>query len=385
MRILLCNKFYYRRGGDCIYTLEVERLLKRHGHEIAVYAMQYPENENSEWSNYWPAQMHVWDLFTRPFGSRQVIKGFSRLIQDFKPDVVHLNNIHTQLSPVLAEIAHKNGIRVIWTLHDTKLICPCYTCMRDKHWCEACFTNPRAVVKYRCMPGHLPGAVIGYYEIKKWSRDKLQRYTDLFITPSRFMKEAMCKGGYATEKLHVLCNFIDVEKCKDPSFQKEDYYVYLGRINEIKGLRTLCNAASQLPYKLVVIGEGELLDELRTCYRDANIEFKGAMQWSEFRPILEHARFMVLPSEWSENNPLTIIEAQSLGTPVLGARIGGITELIEDEISGMTFTSGDIEDLKAKIIQMMHTDFQYELLARTAQKKYSAETYYDTLMKLYHK
>ena len=87
MKVLLCNKFYYRRGGDCIYTLALEQLLKVHGHEVAVYAMQYPENLPSEWSRYWPENMSKADALLRPFGSRQVRNGFSRLLDDFKPDV----------------------------------------------------------------------------------------------------------------------------------------------------------------------------------------------------------------------------------------------------------------------------------------------------------
>ena len=160
MRILLANKFYYRRGGDCIYTMNLEKMLKEKGHEVAVYAMQYPENEKSEWSRYWPTNMTKIDAFTRPFGARQVVKGFTRLMDDFKPEVVHLNNIHTQLSPVIAKIAHEKGARVVWTLHDTKLVCPCYTCTRDGKWCTECFKDKKAVIRHQCMPGGLPGAVI---------------------------------------------------------------------------------------------------------------------------------------------------------------------------------------------------------------------------------
>lgn len=156
MKILLVNKFYYRRGGDCIYTINLEQLLKRHGHEVAIFAMQYPENLPSEWSAYWPGNMSKADVFTRPFGARQVVTGFNKLLDDFRPDVVHLNNIHTQISPVVAKIAHERGIRVVWTLHDSKLVCPCYTCMRAGRWCTECFADKRAVIKHRCMPGGLP-------------------------------------------------------------------------------------------------------------------------------------------------------------------------------------------------------------------------------------
>lgn len=384
MKILLANKFYYRRGGDCIYMLNLEQLLKQHGHEVAVFSMDYPENLDSPWKKYWPKNMSKLAAFTRPFGDAEVRRKWTALLDDFKPDVVHLNNIHTQLSPVIAEIAHSREIRVVWTLHDTKLVCPCYTCTRDGKWCEECFTDKKAVIRHKCMPGNIPGAIIGWREILKWNKDRLQACTDKFLPPSQFLADTMVKGGYSAEKMQVLCNFIDVSKVQNPSLKKGDYYVFLGRVNSVKGVPTLCKAASQLPYKLIVIGGGELLPELQAQYKDcANIEFVGQKNWDEFRPILEGARFMVLPAEWSENNPLTVIESQSLGTPVLGARIGGIPELIEENVSGKTFTSGDVEDLKAKIEQMFATEFDYASIAKAAQARYNAEAYYERLMKVY--
>ncbi len=405
MKILLANKFYYRRGGDCIYMLNLEQLLKKHDHEVAIFSMDYPENLDSPWQKYWPKNMSKLAAFTRPFGDGEVRRKFNALLDDFKPDVVHLNNIHTQLSPVIAELAHARGTRVVWTLHDTKLVCPCYTCTRNGKWCEECFADKKSVIRYKCMPGNIPGAIIGWREILKWNKERLQACTDKFLPPSQFLADTMVRGGYSTEKMHVLCNFIDIDKVQNPSFKKGDYYVFLGRVNSVKGVPTLCKAASQLPYKLIVIGGGELLPELQAQYKDCkNIEFVGQKNWDEFRPILEGARFMVLPAEWSENNPLTVIESQSLGTPVLGARIGGIPELIcesgcaEDAASkngaaqnadkdcvanGMTFVSGDVEDLKTKIEQMFAAKFDYATIAEAAQARYNAEAYYEQLKMVY--
>ena len=390
MKIVLANKFYYRRGGDCIYTMNVEKMLREKGHEVAVFAMQYPENEESEWSKYWPSNMTKLKAFTRPFGDGEVMRKFGKLLDDFKPDVVHLNNIHTQLSPVIAKMAHERGIRVVWTLHDTKLVCPCYTCTRDGKWCTECFTDKKAVIRHRCMHGGLPGAIIGYREIMKWNREALEEYTDLFLPPSQFMMDTCVEGGYSPEKFRVLCNFIDVTKVKglkgeDVKRLKGDYYVYLGRVSEEKGVRTLCKAAAQLDKKLIVIGGGPLCEELKRESEEsgATIEFKGQMLWEEFMPILRGARFMILPSECSENNPLTVIESLSLGTPVLGARIGGIPELIEEGVSGMTFTSGDVEDLKDKIKKMFNHEFDYDAIAKNAVERYSSEAYYEKLMAFY--
>ena len=291
MKILLANKFYYRRGGDCIYMLNLEQLLKAHGHEVAVFAMDYPENLDTPWKKYFPKNMSKLMAFTRPFGDGEVKSKFSQLLNDFKPDVVHLNNIHTQLSPLIAKLAHEYGAKVVWTLHDTKLVCPCYTCMRDGKWCEECFTDKLAVVKHRCMPGSIPGAIVGYLEAKKWNKVVLQKYVDRFLPPSKFMMDTCVKGGYSPEKFRVLCNFIDVTKLPEVSSKtqiKDDYYVYLGRVNEVKGVRTLCKAAALLDKKLIVIGDGELLPELKDTYKNcSHIEFKGQMQWEEFMPILQ--------------------------------------------------------------------------------------------------
>lgn len=385
MRILLANKFYYRRGGDCIYMLNLEQLLKEHGHEVAVFAMDYPENQDTPWKKYFPSNMTGLKPLTRPFGDSETKRKFTQLLDDFKPDVVHLNNIHTQLSPIIAEIAHEKGIRVVWTLHDYKLLCLRYDCMRNGENCELCFKDGSKwnCVKYSCMKGGKIGSFIGYREAVKWNRKRLETYTDVFVCPSQFMAEKMKQGGFDEKKLIPLCNFIDIAKCKcDDGYKKGDYYCFVGRLSHEKGVKTLIEAAKQLPYKLVVIGGGLLMDELKAI-ANGNIEFDGFKQWDDIKQLVGGARFSVIPSEWYENNPLSVIEAECLGTPVLGARIGGIPELIQEGKTGMTFTSKDVNDLKNKIQQMWSATFDYQQIAQESMQRYNAEEYYKNIMKMY--
>lgn len=387
MRVLLSNKFYYRRGGDCIYMLNLEQLLKAHGHEVAVFAMDYAENLDTPWRGYFPQAMGKLMALTRPFGSREVRAKFNRLLDDFKPDVVHLNNIHTQLSPVMAELAHARGIRVVWTLHDYKLLCPRYDCLKDgKDICELCFGGDKTYCKtYRCMKGSRLASFVGYKEAVMWNRARLEACTDLFICPSRFMAEKMAQGGFSKEKLKVLCNFIDVEKCRKDDYTKDDYYCYVGRLSHEKGVGTLIEAAARLPYKLKVIGGGPLLEQLKIKNEQlkGNVEFLGFRQWDDIKAIVGKARFTVVPSEWYENNPLSVIEAECLGTPVLGARIGGIPELIDEGVSGMTFESGNADDLAEKIKAMFAAGFDYKAIAGNAMERYNAESYYEAVMRFY--
>lgn len=383
MKILLANKFYYRRGGDCIYMLNLEQLLKAHGHEVAVFAMDYPDNEDTPWKRYFPQNMSKLMAFTRPFGSVEVKRKFRKLLDDFRPDVVHLNNVHTQLSPVMAELAHERGIRVVWTLHDYKLLCPRYDCLKNgKVICETCFNgSKKACLDNKCMKGSKLASLIGYREAEVWNRNRLERCTDVFICPSRFLADKMVQGGFDQAKMQTLCNFIDVNKCKFDGANglppKEDYYCFIGRLSHEKGAKTLIEAANRLPLKLKVIGGGPLMDELKAQAHD-HIEFVGFKQWNEIKALVGKARFSVIPSEWYENNPLSVIEAQCLGTPVLGARIGGIPELTEH-----TFSSGNVSDLKAQIEKMWNSKFNYAQIATDARTRYDAETYYQKIMKIY--
>lgn len=386
MKILLVNKFYYRRGGDCIYMLNLEQLLKKHGHEVAVFAMDYPENQKTPWKKYFPANMNKLMAFTRPFGSKEVKNKFNKLLNDFKPDVVHLNNIHTQLSPIIAELAHKRGIKVIWTLHDYKLLCPRYDCLRDgKNICEKCFNGDKTFCKTcKCIKGSTLASLIGYQEAKKWDMKRLETCTDIFICPSKFMAQKMIQGGFNQKKLVSLCNFIDITKCQRQYFEKGDYYCFIGRLSHEKGVKTLIDAANKLPHKLKIIGGGPLLEELKDI-ANSNIEFVGFKQWNEIKELVGEARFSVIPSEWYENNPLSVIEAQCLGTPVLGANIGGIPELIENEITGMIFESKNTTDLVQKIEAMWKHNFNYALIAQQSQMKYNAENYYNQILEIYKK
>jgi len=390
MKILLVNKFYYRRGGDCIYTINLEQLLQQSGHETAVFAMQYPDNLTSEWSKYFPSEINfsiglgMIEAFLRPMDSREVRKKFSALLDDFRPDVVHLNNIHSQLSPVVVQIAHERGIKAVWTLHDYKLLCPRYDCLRKgEQICELCFRDKKQVLKNRCMKNSLFASLIAYLEAQKWSREKLEKYTDVFICPSQFMANKMIQGGFDRNKITPLCNFIDVAKTQRDNYDKEDYCCFIGRLSNEKGIKTLIEAVKQLPYQLKVVGGGPLLEELRESNKNENTEFLGYKDWNEIRNIVGKARFAVIPSEWYENNPLSVIEAQCMGTPVLGAKIGGIPELIETGKTGMLFESRNNKDLKEKIGQMFAADFNYAQIAKESQNRFSAEKYYQEILKIY--
>lgn len=394
-RVLIVNKFYYPRGGDCVCTINLERLLREQGHEVAIYAMNYPENVDCADSKYFASQIdfsggikNKIKAVQRTLGYGDIKSSFTRILKDFRPDIVHLQNIHSYLSPVIAEIAKKHGCKVVWTLHDYKLICPTYTCLRNGEVCELCFKDKTHVVKTKCMKGSLAASAIGYLEATKWNKTRLQQSTDKFICPSSFMKVKMTQGGFNEGKLSVLCNFVDPVKLEKfaaaPLVNREDYYCYVGRLSHEKGVSTLLKAASQLPYKLKIAGDGPIGNELREKYaNNPNIEFLGHCNAEEVSRLISSARFSVIPSEWYENNPLSVIESLCGGTPVIGADMGGIPELISAN-SGIIFRSGDENSLQNAIDKAWKTEWDNSEIKANSLSRFSPMSHYCELLKIYN-
>ena len=390
MRIIIVNKFFYPRGGDCVCAINLEKMLREAGHDVAIFAMQYPDNIPTPFDGYFPAEVSfaggIKDKLraaSRLFAPADVARQFTRLIDDFRPDVVHLHNIHSYLSPVVGRIARERGIRVVWTMHDYKLVCPSYACLAGGKPCTDCFSDKNAVLRRRCMKGSAAASLLAWLEARYWTRTKLARQTDCFICPSRFLSNRLAEAGFDRNKLAVINNFVDTSTFDKTKSTRRDFYCYVGRLSPEKGVRTLLRAASQLPYELRVLGGGPPADELRREYADApQIKFLGHQSAEGVKATLADARFSVMPSECFENNPLGSIESLCMGTPVLGANIGGIPELI-DEQSGLTFASGDASDLADKITQMMTRSFDYEAIQRQAGERFDKEEYYKKLIEIY--
>ena len=387
MRVLLVNKFYYPRGGDCVVVLNTEALLRDSGIEAEVFAMQYPENLPARYQDRFASEVsfgggvgNLMGALRRTMGWGDVRTRFEAVLDDFSPDVVHLHNIHSYLSPVVGELAHRRGIRVVWTLHDYKLLCPRYDCLLDGKPCEQCIDgSKRNVLTHRCMKGSLPASAVAWLEAHKWNRSTLERNTDLFVCPSEFMASKMRQGGFDPGKIKVLNNFLDPVKLKRfqtiENLSRDDYYCYVGRLSQEKGVTDLLAVAARLPYKLKVAGGGPLESELRERYGSCpNIEFLGMLDADAVARLLTNSRLNVVPSQCYENNPLSVIESLCAGTPVAGARIGGIPELIDDQ-SGIVFQPFDPEALSAAVTTAMTRDWNHADIARLALTRFSPETH----------
>ena len=392
-RVLLVNKFYYPRGGDCIVVLNTEALLRDNGVEAEVFAMKYPENLMARYQKLFPSEVSFGGglgnqvrALKRTLGLGDVKACFETVLDEYKPDVVHLHNIHSYLSPVIGELAHRRGIRVVWTLHDYKLLCPRYDCLLDGKPCEHCYSGCKlGVLSHRCMKGSLPASVVAWVEAMKWSRRKLEDCIDLFVCPSEFMAHKMIEGGFSPAKIRVLNNFLDPVKYEryqslDMTAPRGEYYCYVGRLSHEKGVADLLEVASRLPYRLKVAGGGPLEADLRAKYSScANIEFLGMLDASGVVKVLAGSKLSVIPSQWYENNPLSVIESLCAGTPVLGSRIGGIPELI-DEDSGVVFPPFDKESMTTAITMSMTREWNHPEIAIRALQRFGSTPHLHSLL-----
>jgi glycosyltransferase involved in cell wall biosynthesis len=227
---------------------------------------------------------------------------------------------------------------------------------------------------------------VAYLEARHWNSEKLNRITKKFIAPSNFLKGKMVMGGLDQSNIEVIHNFISASGLPEQSNAGGDYYCYIGRLSSEKGIGTLLKAAGGLPaYKLKIIGTGPLESDLLLMNKREHIEFLGYKTGNELKNLLSGSRFMVIPSEVYENNPLTIIESLCAGTPVLGSNIGGIPELIKPGFNGMLFEAGNATDLQKNIsyIWQHHADFKRNSIIQDANSQFDADSYYDKLTRIY--
>lgn len=394
-KILLVNKFYYSRGGDCLVMMNTEHLLQAAGYEVAVYAMSYEQNIASPYSSLFASEVKfsgkgIIKAAMRSLGMGDIVQSFSNILQEFRPDIVHFHNIHSYLSPIIVKQAYNFGCKVLWTMHDYKVLCPSYSCLRNGKPCQLCFNDKSQVLRHRCMKNSLPASILAYIEALRWNKSTLQKYVHHFIAPSQFMRSKMVEAGYDADRISVICNCIDKNKSNllaQATYQKPDtpYYCYVGRLSQEKGIEQLLVTAAQLPYKLYVAGTGPLADTLQKQYaNNDNIVFTGHLTANQVVELVTNAEAMVIPSAWYENNPLSVIESLCMGTPVIGARIGGIPELIDEHETGLLYDNDNSQELQSHIKSIFEQNhFNRSEIANKSRMRFSEENHLSQLIALF--
>ena len=361
MKILMINKFLHPNGGSETYIFKLGAYLQSMGHEVQYFGMEHEGRCVGNRVNAYTSDMDFHggsklSKLTYPLKtiySSEARKKLRLVLEDFQPEVCHLNNFNYQLTPsILLEIAKwkKEGhpCRVIFTAHDYQLVCPNHMCNNPNTGenCEKClgghFGN---CTKGKCIHGSLAKSAVGTLEATLWNGCGVYKNIDVMICCSDFLKTKMdCNPLFAGKTL-ALHNFVDKVERKET--EKQDYVLYFGRFSREKGIDTLlkvCKALPDIPF--VFAGTGPLEGEIAGV---PNIKNVGFQRGQALENLIRQARFSVYPSQWYENCPFSVMESQLYGTPVLGADIGGIPELIEVGKTGELFESGNAAQLEEKI------------------------------------
>jgi glycosyltransferase involved in cell wall biosynthesis len=400
MKILLINKFFYRKGGAETVFFDTAKLLQDKGHEVSFFSMHHKNNEKSAYEKYFISNVDYESYSLknsiqssgRILYSIEAIRNIEKLIDDEKPDIVHLHNIYHQISPSFFSVLKKKKIPIVMTLHDYKLVCASYSMLNNLQVCElcrngkyyncfikGCVKNSRAKSLLNTIEMYLHHKIIHVYNL-----------VDCYISPSQFLKNKVMEMGFSG-KIKYLPNFIQLAHFKPQYDWKEQSFVYFGRLSHEKGLLTMIKAVKDLNVKLKIIGDGPQNDVLQSIVRNKNIQnisFLGFKSGNELKDEIGKSMAVIVPSEWYENNPMSVIEAFALGKPVIGARIGGIPELVIDDETGLTFEAGSEWDLREKISNLLNNLNAISKMGRNArfyaESRLSEETHYQGLMDVYH-
>ena len=402
MQILLANKFFFEKGGAEKSLFETARLLQAHGHGTRFFAMQHARNLPCADARHFVSEVDYEDRSLRmrlKAGARmlyslEAARKLAGLLDDARIDIAHLNNIYHQLSPSILRTLHRRGVPMVMSLRDYKVVCGSYQMLAQDRPCEACRGGKHLQATLRrCVKDSLAASVLTTVEMTLHHRIlDLYGLVDLFISPSAFLKDKVREMGFPGEVVH-LPNFVGGLAEVAPQYgSARPRLVYSGRLGREKGLATLMRAAKGLPLRLEIIGEGPMREPLEALARQesiANVEFTGYLSGALLQDHVRAATAVVVPSQWYENNPRSVIEAFALGKPVIGARIGGIPELVRHGDTGLTFTPGDVQALRGCIDEMLAQPARAVDMGRRGrhlvETELSPERHYARLMQVYER
>ena len=319
--ILNVSQNYHVRGGSDRYFFTLAELLQKHGHRVVPFTAANPNNEPSEWEGYFPRGADfehpgAGDLL-RFLYSHDAVKSIRQLLKDTDIDLAHFHIYYGKLTASILEVLKGDGIPLIQTLHEYKLTCPVYSHLSNDEICEACEGKHfwRALPK-RCNRGSLARTALSVTESYISKMLGAVKKFDHFISVSHFLRKKMISHGIPEDKISTVHNFVDVSDIT-PNFSGGDYILYFGRVHRSKGILTLIKAAVPLTdVPIYIVGDGEAMPEVQRIIEKngcKHIHLLGFKQGDELRELIRNSLCTVLPSEWYENCPMSVLESYAYG------------------------------------------------------------------------
>ncbi|MGE6345430.1 glycosyltransferase family 4 protein [Bacillus mycoides] len=403
MKILLINKYYYVKGGSETYFFGLKKMLEDNGHEVIVFSMQDEKNQQSQFEDHFVKNVNYQEdsgILAKMQGAMKLIhsneayRKLCKLIACTKPDIAHVNLIYHQLTPSIFQALKKYNIPTVFTSHDYKLVCPNYKLFNNDEICTKCIQgNFVNCFKNRCHKDSTIYSLLLTMEAywHKWL--KSYDVADFVICPSKFMYNQLAENRIPVKKLVHLPNFLTNNFLEvEMNERKEKFILYYGRLSKEKGIDTLLDAqrllGERITLKLIGTGPEEARLKARVEQESIqNVEFLGFKSGNDLVVEIKKAKATIIPSVWHEVFGLTIIESLSAGTPVIGSKVGGITELIQEGENGFLFERANEKELANKIERLINlSEDEYAQMARNsyrAKNEFKPEWYYGELVSIY--
>ncbi|MEO0156634.1 MAG: glycosyltransferase family 4 protein [candidate division WOR-3 bacterium] len=403
MNVFLTNTYHFFGGGDSVYTLNLDALLKKHNHNVIHFGMQDSRNlpdsnvdlfvSNIDYKklNQNKNLLNSLKVLSHSIYSIEAQIKFNKLIKRVRPDIIHLNNIHHHITPSIIIETKRNRIPLIWTLHDYKLLCPNTHFLIDKEdkICEACKPNKyfQAMIR-RCKKGSFLASTVVTLEAYVHRLLRVRELVDAFITPSLFLKNKLLEYGFKENKIKHIPHFIP-DNFFNFSPEEKNYFLYIGKISKIKGLAILIEAALLNPQcNVFIAGDGDKeVKENILSKMPANVKYLGPQNREKVQELIAESTAVILPSLWYENQPFCILEAFAKGKPVIASKLGGMIELVGDNERGLLIPPGDPKALAEAMEWIIQNPAKTKALGKNAyeyvRKEHTPEKHYNEIMKVY--
>lgn len=395
MNILLVNWSWYPSGGDWTYISNLITLYEKNGHNVIPLSTVNEKNKKTNYPEYFikapdykllKNKKNIFTGFTvvkNSIVSFKALRKIDQILSENDIKVAHLHNIHHYITPAIIWKLKKANVKIIWTLHDFQIICPQSLFLSNGKICEKCITgNFYQCTLNKCKNDSRAVSMLASTEAYFYHKIRIYNKVDAYLCPSLFLKNKFIQFGFNDAKLHVTNSCYEIQLVDDfisnysknnerTNFKEEPYILYVGRIENMKGIETLINSVKNTIIKLKIVGAGEAADQFKEIVKKEklnNIEFLGFKDRFSVFELIYNSLFVVCPSIVYENFPFSIIESFLFSKPVIGSKIGGIPELVVDGETGYLFEAGNADDLREKLVSLWNNTSLIKSMGAAARK-----------------
>ncbi len=362
--VVVHNRYLMAGGEDQVFESEVQ-LLRDHGHQVQ-QIQEKNTNPDTLSEKIGMAVDCIW--------SRHWYRELRTLLRKSRPDIVHVHNFFPRISPSIYYACRRERVPVVQTIHNYRLLCAGAELYRDGKVCAECLEHGvLRGIRYGCYQGSKAGTAVltamlsVHRKAGTWSR-----MVDCYIALTEFSRSKLIVGGLPPDRIRVKPNFVLPDP--GPRTGSGEYALFVGRLVKSKGVPSMIEAWKQQPeVPLHIIGDGPCREDIERAQRAGqlpSVTYRGRLSRVETLAAMKKARFLVFPSEWYEGFPVTIAEAFACGVPVVASKLGAMEEIVADNVTGLHFQAGDIDDLRQKAQWAWANSAQMEEMGHHARHEF---------------